>query len=42
MYRCTLSFTLNLMTALLQMLATFYIWNIKQKNDEMGKIIRWM
>ena len=42
MYRYTFSFTLKLITALLQKLATFYIWNIKQKDDEMDKIIRWM
>ena len=42
MYRYTFSFTVKLITALLQKLATFYIWNIKQKDDEMDKIIRWM
>ena len=42
MYRYTFSFALKLITALLQKLAIFYIWNIKQKDDEMGKIIRWM
>ena len=42
MYRYTFSFALKLITALLQKLAIFYIWNIKQKDDQMGKIIRWM
>ena len=39
MYKYTFSFTLKLITALLQKLTTFYIWNIKQKDDEMDKII---
>ena len=42
MYIYNFSFTMKLITALLQKFATFYIWNIKQKNDEMDKIIRWM
>ena len=42
MYRYTFNFTLKLITALLQKFATFYIWNIKQKDNEMDKIIRWM
>ena len=37
MYRYTFSFALKLITALLQKLAIFYIWNIKQKDDEMDK-----
>ena len=42
MYKYTFSFTLKLITALLQKITTFYIWNIKQKDDEMDKIIWWM
>ena len=37
MYRYTFSFILNLTTALFQKLATFYKWNVKQKDEGMGK-----
>ena len=33
MYRHTFSFTLKLTTTLLQKLATFHMWNVKQKDD---------
>ena len=33
MYRYTFSFTLKLTTTLLQKLATFHMWNVKQKDD---------
>ena len=33
MYGYTFSFTLKLANSLLQKLATFYIWNVKQKDD---------
>ena len=33
MYRYTFIFTLKLITALLQRLAIFYTWNVKQRND---------
>ena len=35
MYRYIFSFTLKLITALLQKLAIFHIWNVKQKDDGM-------
>ena len=37
MYKYTFSFTLNLTTTLLQKLATFCTWNVKQKDDGMAK-----
>ena len=33
MYRYAFSFTLKLTTALFQKLATFRMWNVKQKDD---------
>ena len=37
MYSYTFSFTLKLTTTLLQKLATFYVWIVKQKDDEMDQ-----
>ena len=37
MYKYTFSFTLKLTTTLLQKLATFYMWKVKQKDDGMAK-----
>ena len=37
MYRYTFSFTLKLTTTLLQKLATFHMWNTKQKDDGMDQ-----
>ena len=37
MYRYIFSFTLNLVTALLQKLPIFYIGNVKQKDDGMDQ-----
>ena len=37
MYRYIFSFTLKLITTLLQKLAIFHIWNVKQKDDEMDQ-----
>ena len=37
MYRYIFSFTLKLITALLQKLAIFHIWNVKQKDDGMDQ-----
>ena len=37
MYRYTFSFTLKLTTTLLQKLATFHMWNTKQKEDGMDQ-----
>ena len=37
MYRYNFSFTLKLTTTLLQKLATFHMWNVKQKNDGMDQ-----
>ena len=37
MYRYTFRFTLKLTTTILQNLATFYMWNVKQKDDGMAK-----
>ena len=37
MYRYNFSFTLKLATTLLQKLATFHMWNVKQKDDGMDQ-----
>ena len=37
MYRYIFNFTLKLITTLLQKLAIFHIWNVKQKNDGMDQ-----
>ena len=37
MYRCIFSFTSKLITTLLQKLAIFHIWNVKQKDDGMDQ-----
>ena len=37
MYRYIFSFTLKLITTLLQKLAIFHIWNVKQKDDGMDQ-----
>ena len=37
MYIYTFSFTLKLITTLLQKLATFSMWNIKLKDDEIDQ-----
>ena len=39
MYRHIFSFTLKLITTLLQKLAIFHIWNVKQKDDGMDQNI---
>ena len=37
MYRYTLSFALKLITTLLQKITTFYMWNVKRKDDRMDQ-----
>ena len=37
MYTYTFSFTLKLTTTLLQKLAIFYMWNVKQKDNGMDQ-----
>ena len=37
MYRCNFSFRMNLTATLLQNLASFYMWNVKYKDDGMDQ-----